>query len=271
MPFATLNGIRIHYEVAGAGHPILFVHGHALDCRLWREQVGPLAPYYTVVRYDVRGHGESEAPPSGYSRPDYAEELHALIEHIGLSRPSLVGHSMGGGIALEYALKHPQRVSTLSLVCTGLEGSSYPESLSKSVAKQKAVLRREGKSQKFLRAAVISPLFNGVRRYPEKFTLAKSMLAAWSGANWLDDTVYAPPAMLHIERLPEVKVPVLVVLGELDGRSFYHAAETLVKGITVVRSAIVPNAGHLAPLENPEAFNDILMDFVGGAAGKALI
>lgn len=271
MPFANLNGVRIRYEVAGAGHPIVLIHGHALDCRLWREQVGPLAPYYTLVRYDIRGHGQSEAPPAGYSRPHYAEELRALVEHLGLTRPSLVGHSMGGGIALEYALRYPTRMSTLSLVCTGLEGASYPESLSQVVAKQKGVLRREGKSAKFLRAAVISSLFDGVRRKPEKLALVKSMLADWSGANWLDDTVYPTPLKLHVERLGELKVPVLVVLGEKDGETFRHAADTLVRGITVVRSAIVPDAGHLAPLENPEAFNDILMDFVGGAAGKALI
>ena len=271
MPFASLNGVRIYYEVAGAGHPVVLLHGHGLDSRLWRGQTPALSGSYTVVTYDLRGHGRSQAPAAGYSRAHYAEELHQLILHLGLTKPSLVGHSMGGGIALEYALLHPERVSTLTLVDTGLEGFSYSENFSEGVAKQKRLLREEGTSQKFLRVALISPLFDGVRRQPESLALVRSMLTAWSGASWLDETVYPSPSKLHIERLEELRAPALIAVGESDTESFHEVAAMLAERLLVARKAVVPEAGHLAPLESPGAFDDILLDFLGGAVGKALL
>ena len=271
MPLASINGIDIYHEVAGAGHPVVFVHGHALDSRMWQKQVAPLARFYTVVRYDIRGHGRSAAPRGGYSRAHLTEEVTGLIDHLGLTRPSLVGHSLGGGIALEYALRRPDRVCTLTLLASGLEGLGSSGHLSGSVAKQRALLRKEGVSKKFLRAALTSQLFDGVRQSPEILALARQMLSGWSGASWLDDTEYPQPALRHIERLGELRVPVLVAVGERDMPGFHDAAEALTRGILVVRKSVVPEAGHLAPLEKPEAFNDILLDFLGGAAGKALI
>lgn len=271
MPFANVNGLKLHYEVAGSGHPIVLVHGHALDSRMWREQVPALSRLYTVVTCDLRGHGKSEAPESGYSRAHYAEDLHRLIACLGLSKPSVVGHSMGGGVALEYALRHPQRLATLTLVSSGLEGLGPSPSMAQVVAKQKEVVRREGVSAKFLRAALISPLFDGVRKDREKLALVRRMLSEWSGASWRDPTVYPTPPTPHAKRLGELRVPVLVVTGEREPPGFHEAAEALAKGITVVRTAQAPGAGHLSPLETPDAFNDTLLDFVGGAAGKALL
>ena len=271
MPFATLNGVRIHYEVAGSGHPVVFLHGHCLDSRMWQGQVAAIAGSYTVVTCDLRGHGLSDAPATGYSRAHYVEELYQLVLHLGLTKPSLAGHSMGGGIALEFALSHPERISTLVLVDTGLEGLSYLKNFSEVVSNQKALLRKEGVSQKFLRVALISPLFDGVRSQPEKLALARSMISTWSGASWLDDAAYPTQPRPHIDRLGELRVPTLVAVGERDSESFREIAAVLAEEILVVRKAIVPQAGHLAPLENPEAFNDILLDFLSGAVGKALL
>lgn len=271
MSFANLDGVRIHYEVSGSGHPLVFVHGHALDSRMWIGQTEALARLYTVVRYDLRGHGQSDAPRSGYSRAHYAGELRALIQHLGLTRPSLVGHSLGGAIVLEYAKGHSEQIASLTLADAGLEGQVQPERFVEVVTKQKQVLRSEGVSTKFLRAALVSPLFDGVRKSADHRKLVRSMLSSWSGASWLDATVYPDPPKLHIEILPELRLPVLVVLGEHDTITFHEAAEALTRGLLVVRKAVVPEAGHLAPLENPGAFNDILTDFVGGAAGKALV
>ena len=271
MPFATLSGVRVHYEVAGAGHPVIFLHGHAIDSRLWRGQIGPIARSYTVITYDLRGHGDSDAPATGYSRTHYAEELQGLIKHLGVTRPSLVGHSLGGGVAMEYALSNPGRLSALVLVDSGLDGFSYSGSFSGAVLKQRALLRQEGVSRKFVRAAMVSPLFAGVRKQPELQGLVKTMLSGWSGASWLDGTEYPAAAASHLQRLGSLRLPTLVVVGESDLPGFHEVANELTKRILVVRTAIVPEAGHLAPLESPEAFNDILLDFLGGAVGKALI
>ena len=271
MAFVTVDGVRIFYEMAGSGHPLVFIHGHALDSRIWQGQMEGLRRLYTVIRYDVRGHGQSEAPPTGYSRAHYAAELLGLINALDLTKPSLVGHSMGGTVALEYALQHADRCSTLSLIGSGLEGYSYQESMSETVNKQKDMLRQEGVSEKFLRVALFSPLYQGVRQHPEKLALVRSMLSGWSGASWLDTAVYPKPERTQLERLRELGVPALVAVGERDLPIFHEVSEALTMGIRVVRKATIPEAGHMAPLENPDAVNDILMDFIGGAAGKALL
>lgn len=271
MPSLTVAGSHTYFQMTGSGHPIVFVHGHALDSRLWETQMEGLSKLYTVIRYDLRGHGRSDAPATGYSLADYAQELFGVVEGLSLTKPSIVGHSMGGTIALEYALEHPTRCSSISLIGGGLEGYSYSEGSSETVVKQKELLRQEGVSEKFLRVALISPLYDGVRRDPERFALAKAMLGGWSGASWREERTYPVPQRLQIERLSELAVPALVTVGERDLPIFHEVADAICRGARVVRKATIPEAGHLAPMENPVAVNDILLDFIGGAAGKALL
>src|ERR1019366_9001200 len=102
------------------------------------------------------------------------------------------------------------------------------------------------------RAALLSPRYAGVRRDPQKAALARSMLSGWSGADWRDTTVYPKPARLQIQRLGGLRVPALVMIGENDPPMFHEVAEVLAGGLTVVRKAIVPGAGHMSPIENPE-------------------
>ena len=271
MPMLKLDGVDVHYEMAGSGHPIVLVHGHGLDSRMWDGQIAGLSRLYTVVRYDFRGHGKSSAPGTGYSRPRLAHELFLLVDALGLTKPSIVGHSRGGTVGLEYALTYPTRISTLTVVASGIEGYYSEAELAPTIAKQKALLRREGVSDRFVRAALRSPLYDGVRGDTEKLALLRTMLSAWSGADWRDDAVYPRPERQQIERLSDVGVPVMVVVGERDLSLFNDIAEVFAGGLRVVRRAVVPDAGHMAPMENPEAFNDILLDFIGGAAGKALL
>ncbi|MCL0102240.1 alpha/beta hydrolase [Dehalococcoidia bacterium] len=271
MPHVNLNGAQLCYDRTGSGHPVVFLHGHSLDSRMWRGQRDSISHSYTFVSLDLRGHGESGAPPEGYSRSHYAADLSDFIDHIGLSKPSLVGHSLGGAVALEFALAHPERVTTLSLIGSGLEGFRYANRFAKVISKQKALLQREGKSPKFLRACLISPLFDGIRHQPELLALVQGMLGLWSGASWLEQTIYPSPRKLLVERLVELRVPTLVAVGDRDMPDFREIAAVLSENIPVARRAIIPKSAHLAPLENPDDFNDILLDFLGGAVGKALI
>lgn len=271
MPCADLDGVRLYYEVAGRGHALVFIHGHSLDCRMWDDQVGPVAQSYAVVRYDVRGHGKSAAPPTGYSLSHYARELRLLLDHLGIRRPSVVGLSMGGTIAIEYALTYPDRLETLTLVDTGLNGFEDGTTFMRQMEKRKALVRREGVGEKFVRATMMSELFRGLRRVPEKGALARAMVAGWSGASWVDTATYPKPERTQAERVGEVRVPTLVVVGQEDGARFHRIAEHITRRIPVVRKAVIPAAGHIPPMENPEAFNDALLDFLGGAVGKALV
>ena len=270
MSFVELPGAQIYYETAGGGHPVVFMHGGCLDNRMWDWQVETVSRGYTVIRFDFRGHGRSEAPQTGYSRAHYVEELRGLMGHLGIQRPSLVGHSMGGSVALEYVATYPDAVTTLTLVDAGLAGFGVQsESFQRKVEDRRRMLLKEGVSARFIRAVLGSPLYTGVRRMPKVKALVSDMLSSWSGLNWLEERDDRGQTQEHL--LKQVRVPTLALVGEDDTPRFHEIADLFSREITVVRKQLIPVAGHMAPMENPDAFDDMLVDFLGGAVGKALI
>src|SRR5262245_9487995 len=122
MPYANINGFRMYFEEFGAGPPVVFVHGHTFDRRIWDEQAGPLSRAYRVVRPDLRGHGRSESPADGHTVSQFAEDLAGLIGRLELDRPVVIGHSMGNGAVLGYALARPDGLRGLVLVSGGVGG-----------------------------------------------------------------------------------------------------------------------------------------------------
>lgn len=111
------NGLRIHYQTKGKGADVVMVHGLAANLAFWYMRIVPqLAEYYRVTVYDLRGHGLSDVPPDGYSTQDMAGDLEFLLGHLQIDRAHIVGHSLGGAIALHHAILHPERVKSLSLV-----------------------------------------------------------------------------------------------------------------------------------------------------------
>ena len=118
----TLNGARIHYERAGAGFPVIFLHAGIADSRMWEPQVSAFAKHFDVVRPDKRGFGSSELPPMSWSP---VEDLLALINGLGLKPAHLVGCSMGGALAIDFALDHPDRISKLVLVGSAIGGFTF--------------------------------------------------------------------------------------------------------------------------------------------------
>ena len=269
MPFVNVEGVKLHWEVAGAGHPVLFLHGHTLDHRLWDDQVESLASSYTVLRADLRGHGSSDAPKTGYSWVHYAADVRGMVKALGYRRVSIVGHSLGGVAGIEIAITSPDMLTTLTLVGSGLGGQRYSGGTEIN-ARKRALVRAEGVSEKFVRTAIFGTLYEGTPDYQGKQARLRAMISAWSAASWLDETRHPEPARPQIERLAEIRAPTLVMVGEHERDDFHAIAQRLSRDIPVVRKTVLPEAGHHPPMENPSAFNDALLDFLNGAVGKAL-
>src|SRR5690242_2954992 len=117
MPLVELETIRLHYEEHGRGPTLVLAHGHACGVRSWDPQLRALVHQNRVIVYDARGHGLSEAPhePSAYSQQHMVDDLCGLMDHLGLDTAAVAGLSMGGNVALNFALAHPERVSALIL------------------------------------------------------------------------------------------------------------------------------------------------------------
>src|SRR2546422_163854 len=175
MPTARVNGVSLYYEVAGRGAPLVLVHGFACGIRSWDPQVRALSRYRRVIAYDVRGHGLSDAPPeaAAYSQATSVADLHALLAHLKIGRAVVGGLSMGGNIALNFAIAHPAMVSALIVADTGA-GSEEAGDWAAGLRAFADVLNRGG-VEAFADMAVAHPLFaRYVAQGPEAERLARS-------------------------------------------------------------------------------------------------
>src|SRR5918911_1083992 len=122
--FAEVNGARLYYEAEGRGPAVVLIHGGLVDSRLWDAQMKPLSKHFRVVRYDIRGYGRSPAPTGEYWPH---EDLRALLDYLKIGRATIVGLSLGGIVAADFALEYPDRVDRLVLVGSGLRGDKQPQ------------------------------------------------------------------------------------------------------------------------------------------------
>src|SRR5260221_2363969 len=160
MPEAVLADVALTDVAAGAGPPVVLVHGLACGWRMWRSQIRALRPHYHVVAYDQRGHGRSAAPddPAAYSQIILADDLAGLIRRLGLAPARIVGLSLGGGVALELTIRHPGLVAALVLADTG-SGSDDPAAARQRCEARAAAARAEGIGR-FAALMLGSPFFD---------------------------------------------------------------------------------------------------------------
>jgi 3-oxoadipate enol-lactonase len=258
---AEVNGIRLNYEATGEGPPVVFVHGFTLDMRMWDDQMTPFAASHRVVRYDLRGFGAS-APPMVGEAYSHADDLHALLGHLGIEQAVIVGLSMGGWVAQELTLKYPASVRALVLVDSVLRGRPWSP---QAAATLDAVfgLGAEGRLDEARAVWLNAPVFAASRRIPLVTARLEQMVGdygCWELLRQDPRLSLHPPA---INRLHEIAAPTLVIVGEEDIADFHEIADRFAAEIPGVRKVVLTNAGHMANMDAPEAFNRIVLGFLG--------
>lgn len=253
-----MNGARLHYELQGDGFPVVLLHGGLLDLRMWDGQVGPLARHFTLLRYDLRGFGETQAPPGPYAPH---EELRALLDRFSMDRVHVIGHSLGGRIALDFALAFPERVCCLVLVAPGINGAPpapgeyawYASVLGSGREKDPQAIAEAWLGSDYLAAAMARPELAPVVR---QWTL-DNLGGLKPGAN-------LPQALEPAAhgRLEELLMPTLVVVGDRDNPAMPRNAEALARRIPAPTLVTLPGVGHLPNLERPEDFNRAVLDYL---------
>ena len=261
---AKLNGARIHYRRSGAGFPVVFLHAGVADSRMWEPQAAGLAKHFDVIAPDMRGYGKSELPAATWSP---AADVLALMDALGLREaPHLVGCSIGGGVAIDFALEHPSRVSKLVLVGAGVGGQPYDNSSDHLLAEVTAA--EEAKDLAALNEAEMKLWLVGPGRTTAH--LDKRLRDLFLDMNAIalhGDFANAPTQKLDppaFGRLGEIEAPTLVLVGDHDLPDVQATADLLVSKIRGARKELIHDAAHLLNLEHPEKFNRLLLDFLNG-------
>ena len=262
--FVEVDGGRIYYEVEGAGHPLLLIHGGLGSLRMWDEQAPAFARRYRVIRYDTRGFGRTETGDVEFSnRADAA----AVLDHLGAASAHLVGQSRGGIIALDFVIDYPARADAFVSVAGGVGGyqPQFPEGIDRPPWDEMEAL---WESKQWGRLAELETqvwvdgwgqpatrVDAGLRQRVHDWILATYQAEEPEGKPQPLD----PPAA---ERLAEVRAPTLVMVGEVDEPGGVAAGRHLAASVSRARLVEFPGVAHMIQLEAPERFNRLALDFL---------
>jgi 3-oxoadipate enol-lactonase len=257
----TIHGARIHYRREGDGMPVILLHAGVADSRMWGAQVEALARQFDVITPDMRGFGGSDLPPGRWSP---VGDLLGLVDALHLKPAHLVGCSIGGGVAIDFALQHGERISKLVLVAPGVGGMKHLEEDSALWSEVDAAEKR-GDFDALNRAEARLWLDGPTR--PEGYVKdpVRSLMLEMNGANFGRDWESAPREELDppaAERLHEITAPTLVVVGDHDVPPVHRAVDLLMARVPHARKAVIRDAAHLPSLEHPAEFNRIVLDFL---------
>jgi 3-oxoadipate enol-lactonase len=267
--FCTVPGGKLYYEVSGQGFPLVLLHAGIANMRMWDEQVPEFSKHYQAICYDARTFGQSSSKAVEFSN---RQDLLALLEHLRLDKAHVLGISRGGTIALDFTLEFPDKVSSLVMVASHPSGFDYhddSEVEKACFAKDEALSEKrdaeamadldvemwvDGPGQKRGRAK------QSVRQKIRAMTLQhyQDYFAAYSEKE-PKSLPLEPPA---VQRLAEVKVPTLLITGELDFSYTAAAAKLMLQEIKGAKHLDIPGVAHMVNMEKPEAFNRAVLGFL---------
>ncbi len=255
------RGFEMAYDDTGGDRvPLLLIHGYPLDRTLWSAQQVDLADVARVIAPDLRGFGESGMPSGGMSMDEYADDLRALLDALGIKNAVVAGLSMGGYIAFAFYRKHAHRVRALILADTRPQPDSAEGK--KGRDESAVIARNEGAAAIADRMLPKMVTPRTIAEAPDIANAARSMMARQP----VDGIVAALLAMRDrpdsTPTLAQIDVPTLVVTGADDTLIPPKDAEMMQQGIKGARLVTIPNAAHLSNFEQPEAFNRAVREFV---------
>jgi pimeloyl-ACP methyl ester carboxylesterase len=262
--YAPSGRAQLYFETAGTGDALVFLHAGVSDSRMWDPQMQKFALKFRVIRYDHRGFGKSKSADEPFALRD---DLSNLLRHLGVKKAVLVGCSMGGAAAIDFALEHPEAVSGLVLVGSGVSGLNDPAQLSagaleywnellKVIQKGDLDRAREMEAKYWIdgpsrASSEVDPIYRerALQLHRDNFSLEGFAR---------EEKSLTPPA---IGRLREINAPTLVIIGDHDSEDLRKLADRFaaeIVGATLVKM----NAAHLPSLEHPAQFSRLLDEFL---------
>lgn len=259
MPTAQVGDVTIHYEVKGQGRPIVLHHGLAGSLEQWQPAVPTLLDLgYRVIAYDQRGHGRTSDGTRPFTIPQLAEDMRGLMDHLGIQRAALMGHSMGGRTVLLFAMDHPDRVERL--VLNGAGGTAPTGDLRAAFDLFAETALRQGMEAVWALDRYQARLPRLLKGNPAllgafKAGFLKNRPQGYAGAI---GAIITMPDLLS--RLGEVKCPTLALAGSEDPAAPF--VDAVCAKVPTALKALIPGAGHFPHLETPDLFNAEIRKFL---------
>ncbi len=252
MAILNRDGVNLYYEVHGDKGPvILLTHGYSATSQMWAGQVEPFSKDHRLVIWDMRGHGQSDSPddPSLYSEPATVADMAALLDKVGAKTAIVGGLSLGGYMSLAFHRVHPERVEALLIIDTGPGYKNDEARAGWNKTSLRTAERYETEGLAVLTAG-------SAERRTATHRSAKGLALAARGMLTQRDAGV-------ITSLPDIKVPSIVVVGS-DDTPFIAASDYMAAKIPGCQKAVINEAGHAANIDQPEAFNDAILNFLRG-------
>ncbi|MBC8331290.1 MAG: alpha/beta fold hydrolase [Anaerolineae bacterium] len=256
MPKITLNAIELFYEIHGTGEPLLLIHGLGSSSRDWEYQLPAFTEHYQVITCDVRGHGQSAKPPGPYSVPMFADDIIQLMQALDIAPAHVLGISMGGMIAYQLAVDHPEMVKSLIAV------NCNPELPVRNFKDRLAIWQREIIVQLIGMRKMGQVLSERLFIKPDQEKLRQIFVQRWAEN---DPKAYlaAMRAIVGwsvVAELPKLTMPVLVIAADQD-YSFVDDKTAYIPLMPNAQMLVIEDSRHATPVEHPEAFNQAVLSF----------
>lgn len=257
MPSLRSNNINLHYEISGEGQPLLFIHGLGSSARDWELQVAEFSRSYRVITFDLRGHGRSDKPAGPYSLPMFAADTAGLLRSLDVESAHVVGLSLGGGVAFQLAVDFPGLLRTMVIV------NSAPELVVRTFKDRIGVWQRfvivKLLGMHRMGEVLAKRLFPKIEHAPLQATFVERW--AENDPRAYQDAMRAMIGWSVTEKLGSIKCPTLILAADQDYTPV-ALKQAYTKLIPNAQLVVIPDSRHATPVEQPEKFNNVLMEFL---------
>jgi len=261
---AQINGITLAYDDTGTGLPIVFLHAFPLNRTMWAAQVETLSPHFRIITIDLRGHGESDAPLWQYTLDQAADDVRALLDHLAIQQAVFVGLSMGGYILFAFYRKYAACVMGLVLADTRAQADTAEGRDGRFQMAQIAYKKGPSAIAEIMIPKLLSPAT--IKTRPEVVQRVRAMIERNPISGIAGDLMAMAERPDSVPLLKQISCPTQIICGELDQATSPSDAKFMAQYIPHARLALIPNAAHLANLEQADVFTHVVRSFASDLA-----
>lgn len=257
MPKLSVNNIQLHYEMTSHGQPILFIHGLGSSARDWEYQVSFFSEHYRVITFDLRGHGQSQKPPGPYSMSLFASDTAKLIKLLGIAPVHVVGISLGGMIAFQLAVDHPELIKSLVIA------NAWTEVVPRTLKDYWNIFMRFTVTRLFGMRKTGEVLSKRLFPKEEQAELKRLFIEHWAENDKQSylDTLHAIIGWSVMDHIHEINLPTLILTAEYDYTPISDK-EAVVAKMPQAELVVIPNSRHATPVDSPQEFNSAVISFL---------